>query len=274
MTKYLNPKKYLEAALDYFGRMYFESRYDIEAVRLTERQKFAELGFRYEDALEKLDTMLRGLGQPNFASQHGMGSVHWILFCSLSYLGSIDNILEIGTYDGETTRLLSNIFPSGNITTVDLPDDDPIFGASYQRNDTEIRRAFKDRQTRNLSNPRIRFLQTNSFFLPGILTEKFDLIWIDGGHLYPEIAWDICNAYSFCSTSGWIMCDDVIPRQDGLRDAYVSPDSYHVLEYMSQRTRDRVTYFLKRESSEWSANPYRRKYVGVIQKSAGRDGRP
>ncbi len=267
MNKYLTPKKYLKKAQYYWDKIYYGCRYNLENLRMIEKQKFNEMGFKYDDALEKLNNILCELGKPNFASQKGMGSIHWVLFCGVSHIESINNILEIGTYDGETALLLSKIFPNSTITTVDLPDSDPIFSKSYQRDDPDIRKSFKDRQKQNLLHPRITFLQVNSFFIPGILNQKFDLIWIDGGHLYPEIAWDICNAYHLCNQSGWLMCDDVIPEKNGFRDNYISPDSLNVLEYLSQRTGDRVTYFLKRESPEWSANPHKRKYVAVMRKS-------
>lgn len=262
MNKYLNPRNYWNRVL----KIYYELFYDLEQMRKFERQKFDQLGFQYDEALQKLDKILRDLGKSDFASQKGMGSIHWLLFCSISNVSSIDNILEIGTYDGETTQLLSKIFPNSSITTIDLPHDDPLFLASYQRADSEKTRKFKEKQKSNLFNSRIRFLEKNSFFVPGLMNQKFDLIWIDGSHLYPEIAWDICNAYHLCNIGGWIMCDDVITDKEGFRDEYVSPDSYHVLEYMKKRTRDEIIYFLKRESPEWSADPKKRKFVAVIRK--------
>ena len=195
-----------------------------------------------------------------------MGSIHWVLFSCLSLAYDIKNILEIGTFDGETAHIMSEIFPDGNITTLDLPDDDPILASSYQRVDPHRLKAFKEIQGKNVQHPRIEFVQANSFFAPKLVDKKFDLIWIDGGHLYPEVAWDICNAYHLCNPDGWIMCDDVIPHMKGVRDEYVSPDSYFVLEYIRQRTGEEVVYFLKREGAEWSANPYKRKYVSLMRK--------
>ena len=59
--------------------------------------------------------------QIRFRITKGMRSIHWLLFCSISNVSSIINILEIGTYDGETTQLLSKIFPNSSIATIDLP---------------------------------------------------------------------------------------------------------------------------------------------------------
>ena len=266
MNKYLNPKNYLNKAWSCLNKVYYERLYDLDCFRKIERGKFEKAGFSYDDSLKKLNQILDELNKPDFASQKGMGSIHWILFCCISRVASIKSILEIGTFDGETALVLSRMFPNADIVTIDLPDDDPIFSTSYQRDNAEYRSEFRDRQKRNLSDNRIKFFNKNSFFVPSLTTQKFDLIWVDGGHLYPEIAWDICNVYHLCNLGGWIMCDDVIPNKNGFRNKYASPDSYEVLEYVKERTGDEITYFLKRESPEWSADPKKRKYVAVMKK--------
>jgi len=270
MFKYLNPIKYYNRVMMYYNQLsnwyLYERVYDLNEVRKVERRKFECAGFAYDDSYKKLDLILAELGKPDFVSQKGMGSVHWILFCCLSNVANIKRIFEIGTFDGESTLILSAIFPNADIVTMDLPDDDPIFTASYRREDAEYRREFKERQQRNLSSNKIEFYQTNSFFVPGIIDQKFDLVWVDGGHLYPEVAWDICNAYHLCNPGGWIMCDDVITDRMGYTVDYVSPDSYEVLEYVRERTGEELTYFLKRENPEWSANPRKRKHVAVMKK--------
>ena len=88
---------------------------------------------------------------------------------------------------------------------------------------------------------------------------------MDGGHLYPEISWDICNAYHLCNNNGWILYDDIIPNQKydlGMANS----DSYNVLEYIKQRIENKITYFLKRDGAEFSANPLKRKYVALMHK--------
>jgi predicted O-methyltransferase YrrM len=271
MYKYLNPIKYYNRAMMYYNQFLswylYERFYDLNQVRKVEIDKFERAGFVYDDSCKKLNLILAELGKPDFASQKGMGSVHWILFCCLNNVAAINRIFEIGTFDGETTLILSKIFPNADIVTMDLPDDDPIFATSYNRENAAYRRDFKERQQRNLSSKRIKFYQKNSFFVQEIIDQKFDLVWIDGGHLYPEVAWDICNAYHLCNPGGWIMCDDVILDRTGETTDYVGPDSREVLEYVRERTGGELTYFLKRESSEWSANPRKRKYVAVMKKS-------
>lgn len=258
-------KKAWEKASSAWDQLRYKRYFNLESIRTAERRKFAALGFQYDDALVRLNSSLRHFGRPDFNSQED--SIHLLLFSCISLSANITNILEIGTYLGESSVLLSQIFPNSRITTVDLPDDDPILAATYGRNNAAAMREYREKQRRNVFRPGVNFLQTNSFFVPAVLEEKFDLLWIDGGHLYPEIAWDICNAYHLCNRTGWILCDDVIPHERGYRDELSNPDSFKVLEYVSRRTADKVTYFLKRESPKWSANPRKRKYVAVFQKT-------
>ncbi len=267
MNKFLSPAYYKKKARRYWSRIYWERRYDSDQFRKAEQRKFANADFSYVDALSKLNLILGKLGKPEFGSENGIGSVHWLLFCCVSQVASPKSILEIGTFDGETTLLLSKIFPDAEIVTVDLPEDDPIFLTTYDREDSTRLDRFKANQRENLKECRIEFIQKNSFFLPEIVNRKFDLIWIDGGHLYPEISWDICNAYHLCSPGGWILCDDVVMNTDGYRDDYVSPDSYYVLEYVRNRADEEVTYFLKRDHPKPSADPRKRKHVAVMRRT-------
>ena len=254
--------------LEYY---FWAHTYDQSRRQVEEISKFAQSGLNYERGLAKLDQLLQEIGRPLNFDDQSMSSIHWILFSCLSDHSPmpIKRILEIGTFDGETTSILSKLFPESQIVTVELPDEDPIFHSSYGRDDTQTLNEFKARLKANLRADNITPLRMNSFFLPGKIEGKFDLIWIDAGHLYPEVAWDICNAYHLCSHNGFIMADDVIAQHWGPRNPhYGSPDSHQVLKYVVARTHETLTYFLKRNSAEWSAVPRRRKFVALLKRSS------
>ncbi len=269
MYKYLNPSKYYNKIIYYLARykqFQFEKKYDVHSFQKQEIRKFEKFNWNYQLAREKLDDVLVKKSHQKFDELLcGMASVHWILFSAISLNFNPKKILEIGTFDGQTTSLLSDLFPDSTIFTVELPDNDPIF-KQYGREDLDKRSEFYRKQEINLNHKNIEAMKINSFFLPEKLNDKFDLIWIDGGHLYPEIAWDICNAYHAINDKGYILVDDVIMDLQGYRDDYVSPDSYSVIEYIKQRTNVEVTYFLKRLSPKWSADSSKRKFVAVLQK--------
>ncbi len=109
MNNYLNPMKYwnklkLKWNITYHG-------YNLEKVRIIEREKFDKAGLQYDEAVKKLENICSNPGTPDFSGQKCIESIHSTLFCAISNISSINNILEIGTYMGESTLLLSTIFP-------------------------------------------------------------------------------------------------------------------------------------------------------------------
>lgn len=261
LLKMLNPRKFwLKIRKDQYERK------EKERLRAEEREKFTHSGFSYDEATERLNHVLSEMGQKPFSDEH---SIHWLLFSALSLTHSIETILEIGTLTGDATQVLSRLFPSASITTIDLPESDPILKSSYGRENREKMLEYRNRRIQNTNRQNIEFIQTNSFFLPSVLKHKmFDLIWVDGGHKYPDVSWDLCNAYHMCKPGGVLMCDDIIPNLKGYRDKNVSPDSFEVLEYVKKRTHEPAAYFLKALSARKSADRKRRKYVAMLKKQS------
>ncbi len=241
-------------------------RYDQGRVRREEQELFTATGFDRERATDELNCHLQAMALPPYERCGDIASVHWVLFACLPQRYRIERVLEIGTYDGQTTALLARLFPRAEIITVDLPPNDPILRSTYGRTDPVRLEEYERRLASNTKVANVTLLRGNSFFLPSLVFGKFDLVWVDGGHLYPEVAWDLCNAYHLVRPSGVLMCDDVIRNPHGVRDAYVSPDSHAVLKYITERTNESLYLFLKRESAEWSANPRERKFVALLRK--------
>lgn len=105
-------------------------------------------------------------------------------------LGDMENVLEIGTGFWESTVSLSALIPTATIYTVDA-------------------KRKKQKYPANMTN--IVFIQKNSFFLPSMgLPEEFDLIWIDGHHSYPVVAWDVMFSYNRLRTGGFIFMHDYV----------------------------------------------------------------
>ncbi len=204
------------------------------------------------------------------AFDFGTDSVHWLVFaCLVDACPQDARILEIGTFDGEFTAILGRLFPAASISTVDLPETDPILRTTYNRAADANYRRFLAKRDANLARANITFLQINSAFLLDHLHAPFDLIWADGGHLYPEVAWDIAAAHHLCREGGFLLCDDVIPAPDGPRNDYVSPDSYQVLDYFAARTGAVLHLFLKRCAFKHAAVPRDRKYIAMLRRRSG-----
>jgi predicted O-methyltransferase YrrM len=256
----LKPSNFLNAVLSRYYRLGYDTRKKHQA----RSAQFASVGLSYEAGLATLNAALHRIGKPPYDEENE--SVHWPLIAAIAAQMPMQRILEIGTFDGNFTSVLATLFPTAQIFTVDLPDDDPILRQSYERGSDSELKSHLSLRAANLAAPNIHPLRRNSFFLLDTVKGPFDLIWVDGGHLYPEVAWDLASAHHLAGAGGIVMCDDVICDQAGLRDAYVSPDSHTVLEYASQRGGFAVHYFLKRLSSKWSARPRWRKFVALYHK--------
>lgn len=264
LGKYLDPKRYL--------RRLRQARalrsYDLASIDREERIKFQTLGLDPDAARPHLDAALASLGSKSYDDLTGTDSVHWLVFAALSLspqATSINRILEIGTFRGKTAALLKVLFPHAHVTTLDLPTSDPIMQQTYRRDTPEQLAEYRATRDARVNHEGIDFVEANSFFLPGRLPGPFDLIWMDGGHLYPEVAWDFCNAWHACRSDGILMCDDIIPDPRG-RDAYASDESYKVISYVAVRTGISPVYLLKRRNPAWSADPSTRKFVAVIRR--------
>lgn len=186
-----------------------------------------------------------------------LDSIHRLAFAALAESGfTPQTILELGTSHADTTIILAELFPDAIIYTVELPDDDPIYDTTHPSHDRRNARAARLDAYTNIRQLRINTLWLMSQDLPG-----FDLIWLDAGHHFPEVAWD----HSFCiqklNPGGWLFTDDVM--RDDSKVARREPshrDVWNVLSYLDARLPGDFKFLLKRESAQqWAINP---KYVG------------
>ena len=107
---------------------------------------------------------------------------------------AINNILEIGTHNGEFTNFISSLFSNANIYTIDLPKSDDQFISTYNRKAKEQLKEFILKMNSNLEAKNIKFIEINSTKLINYFKDiKFDLIWIDGDHHDPQVTVDILN---------------------------------------------------------------------------------
>ena len=127
-----------------------------------QNSKFKLLGLNRKQALEKLSLIKK----KHDLMDRKMSTEHETLFSALSDKIDIPKIeiLEIGTYDGANSFLLSLLFQNSNITTIDLPDDNEEFIKTYERQkdlDKFIKK--RDEILSNVKN--IKFVKTNSINL-------------------------------------------------------------------------------------------------------------
>lgn len=249
-----------------YAVIYKKYFFKMQLISQLENNKFIKEEIEFNQSEAILNKILQEKYKRNFNREKD--SIHWLLFSALSKKQYVKKILEIGTYDGEFTYILSRLFNKSHITTVDLPFDDPLLKKFYDRDKSNYLSAYLEKQSRNISIDNITMIKSNSFYLLDALEEKekFDLIWVDGGHLYPEVAWDLCNAYFLLRKGGILLCDDVIMSEKYYRSNYVSTESWEVLKYIQERTNNEITYFLKRLDPIKYAREHSRKYVAMLTK--------
>lgn len=256
MNRYFNPVNYIAKFKLY------KPFYNSDVVNAREDMVFKSAKLDQEAGLKKLNAVLAQIGRGPFV--YDVDTIHWLLFACLS-LNNPKKILEIGTYDGRFTKILGLLNPDAVITSVDLPENDPILRTTYNRDSEDHYQSFKETQEKNLKGHNVRMLEVNSFFLPAHVEVGFDQIWVDGGHLNPTVAWDLCNAYHLCRRGGIIGCDDV--RHSGKANQYTSDASSQVLSYIQERTGEQVNYFLKRRRWDYELLASRRKLVAIMQRN-------
>ena len=163
----------------------------------------------------------------------------------------IDKILEIGTLNGEFTNFLSEIFPNSEIISIDLNENDQSFTSSYNRENPKELSKILEFRNKNLDKKNIKFIRMNSLEIGNnFKSNSFDLIWIDGDHLNPQVTIDIFQSLKLIKKNGIICVDDVIKDDDILKDKinnlYVSSESFKTLEYFSNLEYLKTKYLIKR----------------------------
>lgn len=229
------------------------------------RAAFDALELDLNAARTTLDAALqRIIGLPE-AYDPRTHSVHWLLAAGIACSDkvSVKRILEYGTHTAAFTVLLRELFPAAEIVTLDLAEDDPLYLSTYQGvQDPKLQRHLSERR-QNLARADVTFIQTNSFFAPRILKGDFDLVWVDAGHMFPEVAWDICAAYNLTRPGGYLLTDDVLPDAQVNATGLVSHATWQMAHFLKEHTPSTTYLVPKRTDAGRYLNPQKRKFVSV-----------
>ena len=211
------------------------------------------------------------LNEQNLDSDHEDLSWHYHLFAGLktkfcSEGIEIKNILEIGTDKGTFTKFLSNIFPESKIYSIDLNEENKNFINYFMRKNPRILKSLLKERELNLKNKNIFFEKLNSIEIVNKFKEnKFDLIWIDGDHLAPQVTIDIVNCIRVGKLNSLICVDDIIfekdfKETDFISNEYISNESFKTLEKLTLQKFLETNYLLKRVRK---SNAITKKYISI-----------
>ena len=210
--------------------------------------------------IEKIKSQLNSL---NFQYHNPRLSWHYHLFVGLKqYFGNKKiNILEIGTYNGNFSNFISKVYSESHITTIDLDESDNQFINTYGREEKEKLDEFLKLRNENLNRININFIKLNSLNIKKYFNEKkFDLIWVDGDHLNPQVTIDIINSLDLLNNDGIICTDDVIMDSKFTKIKYVSNEGFFTLKHLEDNGLIKNYYLIKRIIIH---NTINKKYVSV-----------
>jgi len=177
---------------------------DKPLIELVNDQKkvYSSLGLSYDDAIAKLNRICLNRFGVKYSENNGMWSEHLVFFAALATSQlAISNILEIGTFKGETTRILADLFPNSHIDSIDLSHDEIRNIGTY---------AYAVDELPNSKEMPINVkLRTQNSLKLIAETLEYDLIWVDGNHKSPYAQIDIACAIRLIKDKGFVLCDDV-----------------------------------------------------------------
>ena len=226
---------------------------------VNQNELYLTLGLDREQAIQKIDSIcLANFGRP-FSEHVGMWSEHLVLLAALSMKrNDMKRILEIGTFKGETTSILSSLFPNSSIFTVDLSRQQILDQGIYNYATDSIVTS----QNR-VNRENIKFMVMNSIQLLH-QTEKYDLIWVDGAHTSPVSVIDIANSIRLLSDNGVAICDDVFLEHNFL-DRVSDLSSFETLQAFQDSGIITFTLIKKRLSKRFNNFLVKTKYLGVYK---------
>jgi len=223
---------------------------------------YKKIGLDRKSGLKKLNSIMEERLGYIYQENKNSFSEHLILFSSISINFPFKNILEIGTYNGQTALILSDLFPSSIVTTIDLPSKDPDYYETYGR-DKNADQFIKLRDNILANNVKINFLEKNSVLLTNS-NERYDLIWIDGAHGYPVVAMDLINSVRLINSNGIIMIDDIYTNKLTSDKFYKSVGGIESLEAMKNANLISKYYLFPKRLMTNQNVPWKKKYVGLI----------
>ena len=190
-------------------------------------------------------------------------SWHYHLFAGLKekFKDQKIKILEIGTFIGEFTNFVSKIYKDSQIFTLDLQKNDSQFVNTYSRNEKNILEKFLKLREDNLNEKNINFVELDSIKINDYFKNlKFDLIWIDGDHLNPQVTIDIINSLNLLNTNGVLCSDDIIMDVNFKKNKYISNEGFLTLQHLEKKKLLKNYYIIKRINKK---NAYQKKFISI-----------
>jgi predicted O-methyltransferase YrrM len=267
IKNFLKPHKIPVKILSKLNYYYNLNQYDQIIFENDQNNIFNSLSLNRINGINNLDIIKKNLDL-DINLNREMSSEHEVLFSSISLNQNliINDILEIGTFDGFNALLLSKLFPKSKIDTIDLPEDDDEFINFYDRK-KKVSDFVNKRNNLLSKNININFIPLNSLNLINY-KKKYDLIWIDGAHGYPTACIDIINSLNLINNNGLILCDDIFINMDHSESdkIYHSIAAYETLNELKKENLIEFRLIFKRLDPQNNCLSQKRKFVAILNK--------
>lgn len=192
-------------------------------------------------------------------------SWHYHLFATLLSGKRDVKILEIGTHTGHFSEFLAKNFDC-TLDTIDLPEEAEQFVSTYGRGDLEGRKKYSEARNARLSSDKITFHRMDSFnLLDKFSGKEFDLIWVDGDHLNPQVSLDLFSSLRLLKPTGFMCCDDIFMTP--IQSDYASIESYQTLQKFDDKGVTKTEFLFKRVSNK-NILQMNRKFISISRKIA------
>ena len=207
--------------------------------------------------IKKIKLQLNSL---NFQYHDPELSWHYHLFTGLKqYFGNKKiNILEIGTHRGNFSNFISKVYSESQIITIDLDENDNQFVNYFDRGLKKKLDELLKLRKKNLDRKNIKFIKLNSLNIKKYFDKKFDLIWVDGDHLNPQVTIDIINSLDLLNNDGILCTDDVIIDDKSQLNTYISNESFLTLKHLEDNGIVKNLYLIKRIKI---SNSFKKKHI-------------
>jgi len=224
-----------------------------------QKKTYSSLGLSYDDAIAQLNQICLSRFGVTYSENNGMWSEHLVFFAALaSSQMPISNILEIGTFKGETTRILADLFPKSQIDSIDLSHDEIRSIGTYAYAADELP------NSNDMPN-NVKLKTQNSLKLISE-TVAYDLIWVDGNHKSPYAQIDIACAIRLVKDEGFVLCDDVYLKRSRIEKDSGTESIATILAFKDAGI---ISYSLihKRLSRKFNNKITGAKFLAVIKKN-------
>ena len=129
----------------------------------------------------------------------------YFLSKELKKLDDINQILEIGSYEGRSCIFFSNFFKNSMVTCVDTwSGSDEHLNIKFEIIESNFD---KNIQNHNIDKQILKIKDTSDNFFEKN-TQKYDFIYVDGDHDGDQVNKDIYNSWHHLNRGGYLLLDD------------------------------------------------------------------